>query len=179
METLTTTTTTTLTTNEAAAAGAVFGGMLGMIGALSVAFFILMIVAMWKIFTKAGEKGWKAIIPIYNIYIFFKIADAKGWFWGILISEIVVAIYSTIASGNGAITTNAYGNVTSISDPFYAIVVFAAAVFQIVAYIIQSAKLSKAFKRGFGTTLGLIFLPNIFQLILAFGSAKYDKKTLK
>lgn len=28
---------------------------------------ILLIVAQWKIFTKAGEKGWKSIIPIYNM----------------------------------------------------------------------------------------------------------------
>lgn len=30
---------------------------------------VVAIVAMWKIFTKAGEAGWKSIIPIYNIYI--------------------------------------------------------------------------------------------------------------
>ena len=168
----------TLTTNQAAAAGAVFGGMLGMIGALSVAFFILMIIAMWKIFTKAGEKGWKAIIPIYNVYIFFKIAGAQNWFWVLLITEIAVSIYSAISSSNGSITTDAYGNVTSINTPVYGIVIFIAVILQIVAYVIQSVKLSKAFKRGVGTALGLIFLPNIFQLILAFGSAKYDKKAI-
>ena len=28
---------------------------------------IISIIAMFKIFTKAGEAGWKSIIPIYNI----------------------------------------------------------------------------------------------------------------
>ena len=37
-----------------------------MIGYLIVC--VLLLVAMWKIFTKAGEAGWKSIIPIYNVY---------------------------------------------------------------------------------------------------------------
>ena len=39
--------------------------------------------------------------------------------------------------------------------------------------IIIMHNLSKAFGRGIGTTLGLIFLPVIFYLILGFGKAKY------
>lgn len=34
---------------------------------------VLGIVAMWKIFEKAGEPGWAAIIPFYNLYVLFKI----------------------------------------------------------------------------------------------------------
>jgi hypothetical protein len=48
------------------------------------AFTILMIVACWKIFTKAGQPGWAAIIPIYNWYIFCKIVGRPGW-WVILL----------------------------------------------------------------------------------------------
>jgi hypothetical protein len=36
---------------------------------------------MWKIFEKAGEAGWKSIIPIYNVYIMYKIVGMKNWFW--------------------------------------------------------------------------------------------------
>ena len=32
-------------------------------------FYILQVIAYWKIFTKAGEEGWKSIIPIYNGYV--------------------------------------------------------------------------------------------------------------
>ena len=28
------------------------------------AFYVLFVAAFWKIFVKAGEEGWKAIIPI-------------------------------------------------------------------------------------------------------------------
>jgi uncharacterized membrane protein YhaH (DUF805 family) len=44
---------------------------------------ILMIAACWKIFAKAGQPGWAAIIPIYNWYILCKIVGRPGW-WVIL-----------------------------------------------------------------------------------------------
>lgn len=47
------------------------------------AFIILMIAAWWKMFTKAGQPGWAAIIPIVNLYFFCKVAGRPGW-WLIL-----------------------------------------------------------------------------------------------
>jgi Family of unknown function (DUF5684) len=47
------------------------------------AVIVLMIAAMWKIFSKAGQEGWKAIIPIYNLYVLLKIVGKPGW-WLIL-----------------------------------------------------------------------------------------------
>ena len=40
---------------------------------------IISLVAYWKIFTKAGVEGWKAIIPIYNIVVLFKIVGLSPW----------------------------------------------------------------------------------------------------
>jgi hypothetical protein len=47
-------------------------------------FMVLMVAACWKIFTKARQPGWAAIIPIYNWYIFCKIVGRPGW-WVILL----------------------------------------------------------------------------------------------
>ena len=47
---------------------------------------LLLIVAMWKVFTKAGQPGWASIIPIYNLYIWCKIVGRPGW--GILLMLI-------------------------------------------------------------------------------------------
>ena len=49
----------------------------------SLAFAILMIAALWKIFSKAGQPGWAAIIPIVNTYFTIKIAG-RPWWWLIL-----------------------------------------------------------------------------------------------
>ena len=45
---------------------------------------IIIIASMWKVFEKAGEAGWKAIIPIYNLYVLVSIAGKPGW-WFIVI----------------------------------------------------------------------------------------------
>ena len=39
---------------------------------------LLLIVAMWKVFTKAGQPGWASLIPIYNLYIWCKIVGRPG-----------------------------------------------------------------------------------------------------
>jgi hypothetical protein len=52
---------------------------------------LLEIIAMWKVFTKAGQLGWAAIIPIYNIYIMTKIGGKPG-IWTLLCLIPVVNI---------------------------------------------------------------------------------------
>jgi hypothetical protein len=44
---------------------------------------VALIAGMWKTFEKAGEPGWGAIVPIYNIYLMIKIADGD-WYWLLL-----------------------------------------------------------------------------------------------
>jgi hypothetical protein len=50
---------------------------------ISLIIALLMIVAMWKVFTKAGQPGWASIIPIYNLYIWCKIVG-RPWWWILL-----------------------------------------------------------------------------------------------
>lgn len=60
----------------------------------SLVVFVLSIVAYWRIFEKAGEAGWKSIIPIYDVYILFKIAWGKGWMFLLLLIPVVnIVIY--------------------------------------------------------------------------------------
>jgi uncharacterized membrane protein YhaH (DUF805 family) len=53
------------------------GGIFFML--LALALTVLMIAAMWRVFEKAGEPGWAALIPIYNLYILLKIAGKPAW----------------------------------------------------------------------------------------------------
>lgn len=55
------------------------GAALGVYMAIAAVIGILSIVAMWKIFTKAGKPGWAAIIPIYNIIVLFQIVGLTPW----------------------------------------------------------------------------------------------------
>jgi hypothetical protein len=45
---------------------------------------ILTIAGMWKAFSKAGQPGWAAIIPFYNLYVMGEISG-KGGTYGLLI----------------------------------------------------------------------------------------------
>src|SRR3989338_10783607 len=63
------------------------------------AIIALMIVSMWKIFTKAGKPGWACIVPIYNVIVLLEIAGKPLW-WIILmiipLVNIVIAILLAI-----------------------------------------------------------------------------------
>ncbi len=45
---------------------------------VSLIMAVVAIAALWKIFEKADEEGWKSIIPFYNVYILFKIVYGSG-----------------------------------------------------------------------------------------------------
>lgn len=94
---------------------------------------VLLVIAWWRIFVKAGEEGWKSIIPFYNTYTMFKIAWGNGWLFLLCLIPCVNAI----------------------------------------VMIILEWKTCKAYGKGIGFFIGMLFLPNIFYLILGFDSSVY------
>jgi Family of unknown function (DUF5684) len=76
---------------------------------IGVLIALLMIAAMWKVFTKAGQPGWASLIPIYNLYIWCKIVG-RPWWWILLmliplvnfIVGIVLCIDMAKSFGKGA-----------------------------------------------------------------------------
>ncbi|MCK5131378.1 MAG: signal peptidase I [Candidatus Sabulitectum sp.] len=71
--------------------------MVMVIISLTIAAFL--IIAQWKLFVKAGEPGWAAIVPIYNAVVLMKIAGKPEW-WVVLMfvpfANIVVLILMDI-----------------------------------------------------------------------------------
>ena len=43
------------------------------IGLIYLAVIVLVIAGFWKVFVKAGQPGWAAIVPIYNLYVLTQI----------------------------------------------------------------------------------------------------------
>ena len=58
---------------------------------LYIAIIVLMVVALWKVFEKANQPGWGAIIPIYNIILLLKIAGKPFW-WLVLMFIPIISI---------------------------------------------------------------------------------------
>ena len=50
---------------------------------ISIPFFILPIISLWKIYEKSNQPGWSVLIPIYNILIYLRIIG-KPWWWILL-----------------------------------------------------------------------------------------------
>ena len=144
---------TALTNQSSDAAMAAVMAMLGVWVVVVLIVAIFMLVAMWKLFVKAGKPGWAAIVPFYNTYVLVEIVGRPVW------------VFAIMAFGGllGAIPV--IGWLISI-----AVLVFS---------IIVMNDLSKAFGKTTGFTVGLVLLPVVFLPMLAFGKAKYTKPALK
>ena len=76
---------------------------------------VISIVALWMLFSKAGEAGWKALIPFYNGYIEFKIVYGNGWKFLLMLVPILgeilcIALYFRWAKVYGRSTGFAIAN---------------------------------------------------------------------
>lgn len=81
-----------LTDSQTAALSA-FAGVYGVIWLVIMAVSIM---ASWKLYAKAGQAGWKSIIPIYNAYVLLKIVGRPGWWLLLLLIPLVNIIISLI-----------------------------------------------------------------------------------
>lgn len=131
------------------------------------AIMALAVIALWKIFTKAGEAGWKAIIPVYNLYILYKISwNTKMFFVNIgLIVATLILYCMTIAR-----TTAFFG-----PPPLLLILTILSYLATYILMIMMYHHLSTAFGHGAGFTVGLVMINIVFIMILAFSPSEYVK----
>ncbi len=123
---------------------------------IGLCLIVLLIAADWKIFTKAGEKGWKSLIPIYNLCV----QCGFSWRAGKVIYMIIFSVLLVIGQNMGE------GVLPSI-------LIIVGGIGTIVMSIRMNYYLARSFGHGIGYTIGLEILPSIFTLILAFSSDKY------
>jgi hypothetical protein len=73
-------------------------------GVIGLIVYIIVVIALWKVFTKAGHAGWLAIIPIVNLFVLTKIAGFSYWvglLYLIPIVNIVLHIIVALRVGKG------------------------------------------------------------------------------
>ena len=117
----------------------------GDISTISIVYYVLVVIAMYRIFTKAGQAGWKSLIPIYNYYILCKIVHYSFF---IVVFSIVIMFIPIVGTLIGLILLA-------------------------ISILIINYKLSKRFGHGILFTIGLLLFQPLFYLILGFGSSKY------
>ena len=143
-------------------------GLLGLVMSFLMVFvvwYVLVLVARWKVFDKAGIAGWKSLIPIYSDYCTYKISWKTTFFWILMAAGIVSGIVSNQMSSyteNGE-TVPMMLNLLSTAAGLAATVI----------NLLMNIKLSEKFGHGILFGLGLTFLTPVFTMILAFGSSEY------
>jgi len=60
------------------------------------AIVVVVLVGCWKMFVKAEQPGWGILIPIFNAYLFIKVAGRPGWWLLLLFIPIVNIVVSII-----------------------------------------------------------------------------------
>jgi len=140
--------------NEYELAATILGGsliVLLIIGLIAIAIGIVYIIGLWKLFKKAGKKGWEAIIPFYSTYVLIQIAGLNWWYFLIAISGTIVTII-------GLSSLSWLANIATLIVNFF------------IFYNI--AKKMKKSPVGFG--VAAIFVAPILAMVLGFSKDEFD-----
>ena len=124
--------------------------------------YIITVIAEWRILVKAGEKGWKSLIPFYNLYISHEIVGmAATWF----ILEVVFWVIE--------LTLETLEEIVELPPEialFFGSIIGA---FTVLSEVIHIIKLCKCFGKGRIFTIGMIIIPYVFSAIIAFDRSVY------
>ncbi|MCR5653232.1 MAG: DUF5684 domain-containing protein [Ruminococcus sp.] len=119
-----------------------------------------LIVAQWKLFNKAGEKGWKSLIPFYNLFVSHHIIGMRHiWFvldiifWAV---EIVLDLVKATP--------------VWVEEVFFSLAI----IVTIVSEILHIMKLCYCYTKSELFGIGLFVIPPVFSLILAFDKSEYN-----
>lgn len=121
--------------------------LIGIFGLLFICY-LLSIIGQWKIFKKAGKNGWKALIPIYNIYTLCQVVGVNPW-W----------IVITFIAGVTEAFIPALSILTTIVTVYFGVLI--------------AVSTARSFGKSDGYAVGIYFFGFIFYLILGFGSSEY------
>ena len=120
-----------------------------LVALLVLAILVFMIIAQCKLFSKAGEAWWKALIPVYNTWIETKITGLAWWWCPIFLG------------------VSCFSGIKGLSALGFGIILIS---------FNYNYNLAKKFGKSNGFAFLCTILPIIGLPILAFGSAKYDAK---
>lgn len=114
---------------------------------LFLAIYIIAVIGLWKMYTKAGKPGWAAIIPLYNWWVWIKIIGRPTWWFWAMIAALLLSWIPLI----GWLLT----------------------VLVAILWLLGCLDMARCFGKGVGHGLLLWLFPFILAPILGFGSARY------
>ena len=134
-------------------------GMIGVVATLmavaSLAWFFISALGYYKMFQKAGQRGWLAFVPVVRGYIRYKIS------WSVKAFVVYAA---------ALVICQLFAESQSLLLSLLAIV---GCVVLVVTDVKQNLRMAKAFGKTTLWGVLLFFFPFIVTLILGFGKAEY------
>ncbi|MBE6157258.1 MAG: zinc ribbon domain-containing protein [Firmicutes bacterium] len=128
--------------------GLIFGVLAFMI-IIALILAVLQIIGQWKMFKKANEEGWKALIPIYNTYTLCKIIGVNPWWILVVFLSSFLGVIPVI----GTLLT-------------YAVTIYFT--------VIVAGSVAKSYGKDTGWAVGYALLCPFFSFALGVGSSEYQ-----
>lgn len=136
----------------------------------AVHLLVIVLFAWGGIFRKAGYHPALLFIPVYGIFLCYRIAESEKLFFSQIVIGIVAYLAFEVITGPYSIGNKGYppGAVT-------ALLVLGGIVFTALLVIntVCCLRLARLFGQGGGTAAGFLFLFPVFVSILGFGHAEY------
>ena len=140
---------------EVALGAGLMGVIAGVMMVAAAAWFFISAIGYFKMFKKAGQRGWFAFIPLLREYAMFKMSWSVKAF---VISTALLAVVQLFGESENIIL----GLVVAVLG---------------IAWIVMQVKLqlrvAKSFGKGGLWAALLFFFPFIVSLILGYGKAEY------
>lgn len=114
-----------------------------------IAVWVFVASLRWKLFVKAGEAGWKSLIPFYGDFVEYGLVWETKWFWIDLVCGLI----------GGALAFIPLIGIT---------LAIAATLLKSLIGVIFKMQKTHAFGKDDGFALGLILLPTPFEILLAY-----------
>lgn len=152
----------------------VFVGISSWLGILIIVLCIYMLIVMGRIIARDGDNGWKILIPIYGLYLFYKACDSGGLYIGTIVVSVLGSIISSVTVStnvNNSYYYTSYSALRRASLGSSIIAIIEGLILLIIA-ICFAANTASAFGKSKGFAAGIFFLSPIFLGIIAFESPK-------
>ena len=149
-----------------------------MAGFIGLVLLIMTCIGLWHMFEKAGEDGWRCLVPFYNVYIIGEICGKEK------LSKIIIAIdlvtilvfpaveYEFIRTSNNLFFKDDMTSAVVIGGALAILLAFVSIVLKTILKIILDYYFIKSYGAHTAFLLLAIFLPSIAWMILGL-SAKY------
>ncbi|MDO4468102.1 MAG: DUF5684 domain-containing protein [Bacillota bacterium] len=147
----------------------VLAGLIVYFGAVFISLgirFLFKIIGLWKMFSKANEKGWKALVPVYNEYILHSLVWDTKYFWIKIGATITITILEGLVSGMQ----------TNVASSIILLMAFIFAIMVLVLNWKYAMNTAQAYGKGKWFGVGMFFVPAIFRIIIGLDSSSYQGK---